>query len=88
MGPRSFNRGKVHLHDQTAGRTAASMGPRSFNRGKLILLIGTKKILAQLQWGLGLSTEERRGHQLFLQVQHKLQWGLGLSTEESRGGVA
>ena len=39
---------------------------------------------AVLQWGLGLSTEERRLHEFASSSWPiRLQWGLGLSTEES-----
>ena len=82
MGPRSFNRGRGNFRIEDGTLYKASMGPRSFNRGRDEQAAGQPAKKKELQWGLGLSTEEGKTHWDIIRALMLLQWGLGLSTEE------
>ncbi len=72
----------VSRHVLRVAKVVPSMGPRSFNRGKHAVVDHKGRGVGPLQWGLGLSTEERRITAGALARTVFLQWGLGLSTEE------
>ena len=63
--------------------SSASMGPRSCNRGELTR-ISVRIAAAQLQWGRGHVTAERRQAIEATMQEGLLQWGRGHVTAERR----